>query len=212
MAEKKQKQKAKQTTSFEESLWDSANKLRGSVESSEYKHIVLSLIFLKFISDKFEVHRQALIDDDKEKFVDMVPFYTQSNIFYLPEEARWNTVIKHSKQDDIALIIDTALHTIEKTNKSLAGALPDNYFSRLGLGGSKLAALLDTINNIDTLANECHMSEEDLVGRVYEYFLGKFAASEGKGGGEFYTPKSVVALLAEMLEPYEGKIYDPCCG
>jgi len=212
MAEKKQKQKAKQTTSFEESLWDSANKLRGSVESSEYKHIVLSLIFLKFISDKFETHRQALIDDGKEQFVDMVPFYTQSNVFYLTEDARWDTIIKHSKQDDIALRIDTALHTIEKTNQSLAGALPDNYFSRLGLDHSKLAALLDTINNIDTLANECHMSEEDLVGRVYEYFLGKFAASEGKGGGEFYTPKSVVALLAEMLEPFKGKIYDPCCG
>jgi len=206
------KAKPKQTTNFEESLWDSANKLRGSVESSEYKHIVLSLIFLKFISDKFEAHRQALIDDGKEQFVDTVPFYTQSNIFYLAEEARWGTVIKHSKQDDIALRIDSALHTIEKTNKSLAGALPDNYFSRLGLPSSKLAALLDTINNIDTLANECDMSEEDLVGRVYEYFLGKFAASEGKGGGEFYTPKSVVALLAEMLEPYKGKIYDPCCG
>ena len=212
MAEKKQKQKAKQTTNFEESLWDSANKLRGSVESSEYKHIVLSLIFLKFISDKFEAHRQSLIDNGQEQFVDMVPFYTKSNVFYLAEEARWDYIIKHSKQDDIALKIDTALHTIEKANKSLAGALPDNYFSRLGLEGSKLAALLDTINNIDTLANECHMSEEDLVGRVYEYFLGKFAASEGKGGGEFYTPKSVVALLAEMLEPYEGKIYDPCCG
>jgi type I restriction enzyme M protein len=212
----KSKPSAKQSTSFEESLWDSANKLRGSVESSEYKHIVLSLIFLKFISDKFEAHRQALIDDGKQQFVDMVPFYTQSNVFYLAEEARWDTIIKHSKQDDIALKIDTALHTIEKTNKSLAGALPDNYFSRLGLEGSKLAALLDTINNIDTYmtggANDCHLSEEDLVGRVYEYFLGKFAASEGKGGGEFYTPKSVVALLAEMLEPYKGKIYDPCCG
>jgi type I restriction enzyme M protein len=211
--------KPKQTTNFEETLWDSANKLRGSVESSEYKHIVLSLIFLKFISDKFEAHRQALIDDGKEQFVDTVPFYTQSNIFYLAEEARWATIIKQSKQDDIALKIDTALHSIEKANKSLAGALPDNYFSRLGLEGSKLAALLDTINNIDTVVNEQEQensenpkSEEDLVGRVYEYFLGKFAASEGKGGGEFYTPKSVVALLTEMLEPYKGKIYDPCCG
>jgi type I restriction enzyme M protein len=222
MAEKvqKQKAKAKQTISFEESLWDSANKLRGSVESSEYKHIVLSLIFLKFISDKFEAHRQALIDDGKEQFVDMVPFYTQSNVFYLTEDARWSTIIKHSKQDDIALRIDTALHTIEKTNKSLAGALPDNYFSRLGLESNKLAALLDTINNIDTFLAEDEsqskdervLAEEDLVGRVYEYFLGKFAASEGKGGGEFYTPKSIVALLAEMLEPYKGKIYDPCCG
>ena len=203
---------AKTTTNFEETLWDSANKLRGSVESSEYKHIVLSLIFLKFISDKFEARRQALIDDGKAPFIDMVEFYAQDNVFYLPEQARWDWVLKHAKQDDIALKIDTALHTVEKNNKSLAGALPDNYFSRLGLEPSKLAALLDTINNINTLANECHMSEEDLVGRVYEYFLGKFAATEGKGGGEFYTPKSVVALLAEMLEPYKGKIYDPCCG
>ncbi|WP_299774682.1 class I SAM-dependent DNA methyltransferase [uncultured Pseudoteredinibacter sp.] len=206
------KKATKAVKSFEESLWDSANKLRGSVESSEYKHIVLSLIFLKFISDKFEEQRQKLIDDGKEPFIDMVEFYTQDNVFYLPEEARWSAVIKQAKQDDIALKIDTALHTVDKNNKALAGALPDNYFSRLGLEANKLAALLDTINNIDTLANECHMSEEDLVGRVYEYFLGKFAASEGKGGGEFYTPKSVVSLLAEMLEPFEGKIYDPCCG
>ena len=204
--------KDKTTTNFEETLWDSANKLRGSVESSEYKHIVLSLIFLKFISDKFEARRQALIADGKTPFIDMVEFYAQDNVFYLPEQARWDWVLKHAKQDDIALKIDTALHTVEKNNKSLAGALPDNYFSRLGLEPSKLAALLDTINNITTLANECHMSEEDLVGRVYEYFLGKFAATEGKGGGEFYTPKSIVALLAEMLEPYKGKIYDPCCG
>ncbi len=203
---------AKGNSNFEETLWDSANKLRGSVESSEYKHIVLSLIFLKFISDKFEARRQALIDDGKAPFIDMVEFYAQDNVFYLPEQARWDWVLKHAKQDDIALKIDTALHTVEKNNKSLAGALPDNYFSRLGLEPSKLAALLDTINNINTLANECHMSEEDLVGRVYEYFLGKFAATEGKGGGEFYTPKSIVALLAEMLEPYKGKIYDPCCG
>ena len=214
MAEKPSTKKAStsKATNFEETLWDSANKLRGSVESSEYKHIVLSLIFLKFISDKFEARRQALIDDGKTPFIDMVEFYAQDNVFYLPEQARWDWVLKHAKQDDIALKIDTALHTVEKTNKSLAGALPDNYFSRLGLEPSKLAALLDTINNINTLANECHMSEEDLVGRVYEYFLGKFAATEGKGGGEFYTPKSVVALLAEMLEPYKGKIYDPCCG
>ncbi len=169
----------------------------------------LNLIFLKFISDKFETRRQALIDDNKTPFLDMVEFYTMENIFYLPEEARWSPVLKHAKQDEIALKIDTALHTVEKNNKSLAGALPDNYFSRLGLESSKLAALLDTIN---TLANECHLSEEDSVGRAYEYFLGKFAATEGKGGGEFYTPKSVVALLAEMLEPYKGKIYDPCCG
>ncbi|WP_321319209.1 class I SAM-dependent DNA methyltransferase [Labilibaculum sp.] len=194
--------------SMEETLWDSANKLRGTVESSEYKHVVLSLIFLKFASDKFEERRKELIADGQEKFLEMVEFYTMKNVFFLPEQARWSYVINHAKQDDIAIIIDTALSTIEKNNATLKGALPDNYFSRLGLDGSKLSTLLDTINNIDTIADK----EEDVVGRVYEYFLGKFAAAEGKGGGEFYTPKCIVNLLAEMLEPYKGKIYDPCCG
>ncbi|PJE77914.1 Type I restriction enzyme EcoKI M protein [invertebrate metagenome] len=202
----------KQQKSFEESLWDSANKLRGSVESSEYKHIVLSLIFLKTISDKFEARKQELVNDGMEQYADRVEFYTMENVFFLPQESRWKHILKHAKQDDIAVKIDTALHTVEKNNKSLAGALPDNYFSRLGLDGSKLSALIDTINNIDTLPNPSHLSEEDLVGRIYEYFLGKFAASEGKGGGEFYTPKSVVSLIAEMIQPFKGKIYDPCCG
>lgn len=204
--------KNKKTTNFEETLWDSANKLRGSVESSEYKHIVLSLIFLKFISDKFAKQREKLINEGMGDFLDMVEFYTKDNVFYLPEQARWSYIQVQAKQDDIALKIDSALHIVEKNNKALKGALPDNYFSRLGLEPSKLAALIDTINNIDTAANDCNMTEEDLVGRVYEYFLGKFAANEGKGGGEFYTPKAVVSLISEMLEPYKGKIYDPCCG
>ncbi|WP_135381738.1 type I restriction-modification system subunit M [Vibrio tasmaniensis] len=202
----------KATKGFEETLWDTANQLRGSVESSEYKHVVLSLVFLKFISDKFEARRQKMIDDGQEAFVEMKEFYQQDNIFFLPEVARWSFVKARAKQDDIAIIIDTALSTIEKNNPSLKDALPDNYFSRQGLEVKKLASLIDSIENIDTLANECDMSEEDLVGRVYEYFLGKFAATEGKGGGEFYTPKSVVTLLAEMLEPFQGKIYDPACG
>lgn len=193
---------------FEEALWDTANKLRGSVESSEYKHIVLSLIFLKFISDTFEPQRKKLIDTGFEKHIDMVAAYTKDNVFYLPEDSRWGFIQQNAKQEDIALKIDTALSTIEKTNKALKGALPDNYFSRLGLTASKLAALIDVINNIDTLANP----HEDIVGRVYEYFLSKFAIAEGKGKGEFYTPKSIVNLIAELIEPYKGKIYDPCCG
>lgn len=203
---------------FEESLWDAANKLRGSVESAEYKHIVLSLIFLKFISDKFEVRKSAIIAEYGNEYVDMVDFYTMENVFYLPEDARWSFIQINAKQDDIAVKIDSALHSVEKNNKALAGALPDNYFSRLGLDSSKLSALIDTINNIDTIAKEGSdgqkniNSEEDIVGRVYEYFLGKFAASEGKGGGEFYTPKSIVTLIADMIEPFSGKIYDPCCG
>ena len=231
--------KAKSNTkkqSFEQTLWATADKLRGSVESSEYKHVVLSLIFLKFISDKFAERKSQLEAEGKGAYTDMVEFYTMANTFYLPEDARWDFIAKNAKQDDIAVKIDTALHTVEKNNKALRGALPDNYFSRLGLDASKLAALIDAINNIDTIvkvagdveesdsessesetdgahsATKRGTSEEDIVGRVYEYFLGNFAATEGKGGGEFYTPKCVVNLLAEMIEPYHGKIYDPCCG
>ena len=194
---------AKQLTkSMEESLWDSANKLRGTVESSEYKHVVLGLIFLKFTSDKFEERRKELIAEGKEKYLDMKEFYNMSNIFFLIEESRWSYIMDNAKQDDIALKIDTALHNIEKNNPSLKGALPDNYFSRLNLDPSKLSALLDTVNNIDTIGDK----ENDIVGRIYEYFFGRFAAAEGKGGGEFYTPKSIVNLIEEMLEPYKGKI------
>ncbi len=197
-----------QQKTFEQNLWDTADKLRGSIESSEYKHVVLSLIFLKFVSDKFEVQRQKLLDQGLGEYLEMVEFYTRDNFFYLPEEARWSTIQAHSKQEDIALRIDSALHTLEKNNKALQGALPDNYFSRLGLETTKLASLIDSITDIDTVTDK----EEDVVGRVYEYFLGKFAATEGKGGGEFYTPKCVVNLIAEMIEPYQGRIYDPCCG
>ena len=198
----------KKQKSMEETLWEAANKLRGTVESSEYKHIVLGLIFLKFISDTFEERREQLIIEDKEAFIDMVEFYTMENVFYLPEVSRWSYIKQHAKQDDIALKIDTALATVEKNNPSLKGALPDNYFSRLGLDVSKLSSLIDTINNINTIEDKGH----DIVGRVYEYFLSKFAIAEGKGKGEFYTPKSIVNLIANMIEPYKGKIYDPACG
>ncbi|MGV1021221.1 MULTISPECIES: type I restriction-modification system subunit M [unclassified Empedobacter] len=197
-----------QTKSTEEILWDAANKLRGSIEPSEYKHVVLSLIFLKFASDKFIKRREELKAEGKEAFLEIPEFYQAENVFYLPEESRWEYIIENAKQEDITLKVDTALKTIERTNKSLEGALPDNYFSRLGLDQSKFSALLDTINNIDTLRDE----SQDIVGRVYEYFLSKFAIAEGKGKGEFYTPKSIVNLIAEMIEPYKGKIYDPSCG
>lgn len=204
----KRKTKTKKQKSIEETLWDSANKLRGTVESSEYKHVVLSLIFLKFASDKFVRRREELIAEGKEKYLEMKEFYNMKNVFFLPEKSRWSYLIENAKQDDIALKIDTALNTVEKNNPALKGALPDNYFSRLNMDVSKLSALLDTINNIDTLKDK----EQDIVGRVYEYFLSKFALAEGKGKGEFYTPKSIVNLIAEMIEPYKGIIYDPACG
>lgn len=198
----------KKEKTIEISLWETANKLRGSVEPAEYKHVVLGLIFLKFASDKFEEHRAKLIAEGKEKYIEMPEFYNMNNVFFLEEPSRWSYLIKRAKQNDIALLIDTALHTIEKNNKSLKGALPDNYFSRLGLDVTKLASLLDTINDIDTTKDP----KQDVVGKVYEYFLSKFALAEGKGKGEFYTPKSIVNLIAEMIEPYKGIIYDPACG
>lgn len=199
--------KPKKEISMEEALWKSADKLRGSVEPAEYKHVVLSLFFLKFASDRFEERRKEIIEKHGEKYADMKPFYTQENVFYLPEECRWSSIMAEAKQDDIALKIDTALSTIEKNNPSLVGALPDNYYSRLQLDRPKLSSLLDEINKIET-----GDKENDIIGRVYEYFLSKFALAEGKGKGEFYTPKSIVNLIAEMLEPYDGILYDPCCG
>ncbi len=201
------KSNTKKAISMEEALWKSADKLRGSVEPAEYKHVVLSLFFLKFASDKFENQRNMVISKYGEKFADNIAFYTKDNVFYLPSESRWNYIMENAKQDDIALKIDTALFTIEKTNPALKGALPDNYYSRLHIDTSKLASLLDEIDKINT-----DDSENDIIGRVYEYFLGKFALAEGKGKGEFYTPKCIVNLIAELIEPYDGILYDPCCG
>lgn len=203
MAKKQVKEK-----SIEETLWQACDKLRGSVESSEYKHVVLGLIFLKFASDKFEERKEELIAEGKEKYVEMKDFYNMKNVFFLLETSRWNYIKANAKQDDLALKIDTALHQIEKNNPALKGALPDNYFSRLGLDKTKLASLIDQISEINTIADK----QNDIVGRVYEYFLAKFAIKEGKGKGEFYTPKSIVNLIAEMIEPYQGIIYDPAAG
>lgn len=198
----------KKTKSMEEALWDSCNKMRGSVEPSEYKHVVLSLIFLKYAGDHFTQQYEKICKEYGEQFANNVAFYMKDNVFYLPENCRWSYIMENSKQDDIFQIVDKALEDIEKNNKQLDGALPNNYYSNLGLDKSKFGSLLDEINKIDTLKDE----ENDIVGRVYEYFLSKFAIAEGKGKGEFYTPKSIVNLIAEMIEPYDGKIYDPCCG
>ena len=193
---------------MEESLWQSCNKMRGSIEPSEYKHVVLSLMFLKYAGDHFEQRRSEIIAEGHAAFADMVEFYEAKNVFFLPPESRWSFIMENAKQPDIAIKIDKALAEVERHNKPLKGALPSNYYSNLGLDITKLASLLDEINKIDTLKDE----ENDLIGRVYEYFLSKFAIAEGKGKGEFYTPKSIVNLIAEMIQPFEGKIYDPCCG
>ena len=189
-------------------LWDAANKLRGSIEPGEYKHVVLSLIFLKYANDRFNEQRAKLIADGQEMFVEMPMFYEQNNVFYIPENARWDYLMKNAKQADIALKVDNAFVEIEANNTLLNGALPDdNYFSKK-LDKKVLSELLDKFNEI----NLCNYDDKDIFGRIYEYCLAKFAISEGKGKGEFYTPSSVVQLLCELIEPYEGIVYDGACG
>lgn len=200
--------KEKLQKSMEAALWDACNKMRGSVEPSEYKHVMLSLIFLKYANDKFDEQREKMIAEGKQAFLEMLPFYQKDNVFFIPECARWAYLMKEAKQEDIAIKIDTALHELETKNPSLAGALPDNYYSRLGLDNNVLSSLLDKMNGIN-LKTE---TDKDIFGRIYEYFLAHFAIQEGKNKGEYYTPKTVVALLCELIEPYKGIVYDGACG
>lgn len=199
--------KQKKEASLESRLWSAADILRNAVEASEYKHIVLNLFFLRFASEKFEEQRQKLIDEGRERYIDIKEFYAKDNVFFVPEGARWSDIQDNAKQADIAIRIDKALELMESENPELVGALPSGYFVRLELETGKLGSLVDNIGNIVLPDNET-----DIIGRVYEYYLTQFALKEGKGKGEFYTPKTIVKLIVEMIEPFSGKVYDPCCG
>jgi type I restriction enzyme M protein len=191
---------------FEETLWKAADKLRGSMDASEYKHVVLGLIFLKYISDKFETKFDALIEEGAG-FEEDRDEYEAENIFWVPKEARWSFIKDNAKDSKIGQFIDDAMILIEKENTSLKGVL-DKRYARPEIDKRRLGELIDLISTIKLHQN----GEKDLLGRVYEYFLGQFASVEGKGGGEFYTPTSVVKTLVDMIEPYQGRVYDPCCG
>ena len=191
---------------FEETLWKSADKLRGSMDSGEYKYVVLGLIFMKYISDKFETKYEELVEEG-DGFEEDRDEYEAENIFWVPKEARWGYLKDNAKDPKIGQIIDDAMILIEKENPTLKGVL-DKRYARPELDKRRLGELIDLISTIRLHKN----GEKDLLGRVYEYFLGQFASSEGKGGGEFYTPTSVVKTLVEMIEPYKGRIYDPACG
>lgn len=191
---------------FEETLWKSADKLRWSMDSAEYKYVVLGLIFMKYISDKFETKYEELVEEG-DGFEEDRDEYEAENIFWVPKEARWGYLKDNAKDPKIGQIIDDAMILIEKENSTLAGVL-DKRYARPELDKRRLGELIDLISTIKLHKN----GEKDLLGRVYEYFLGQFASSEGKGGGEFYTPTSVVKILVEMIEPYKGRIYDPACG
>ena len=191
---------------FEETLWKSADKLRGSMDAGDYKHVVLGLIFLKYISDKFETKHDELVQEDMG-FEEDRDEYLAENIFWVPKEARWSHIMDNAKNEKIGQYIDDALILIEKENPSLKGVL-DKRYARPEIDKRRLGELIDLISTIKLHNN----GEQDLLGRVYEYFLGQFASIEGKGGGEFYTPTSVVKTLVDMIEPYSGRVYDPCCG
>jgi len=196
---------------FEEKLWLMADKMRGNMDPSEYKHICLGLIFLKYISDSFEEAFNE-IKNDKEAYegeCEEKDAYLAKNIFWVPTEARWSYLKENAKKPEIGKFIDDAMVAIEKENVSLKGVLPKDY-ARPSLNKERLGEIIDLMSSIGLGDKES--KSKDILGRVYEYFIGRFASAEGKGGGEFFTPVSVVNLLVNMIEPYKGRVFDPCCG
>ena len=203
---------------YADKLWKSADTLRGQVDAAEYKHVVLGLLFLKYISDSFEARRDELRGEleaegiggtQLERLLESRDEYTAERVFWVPPEARWANLQNQATRPDIATLIDDAILAVERDNPNLKGKLPRDY-ARRGIAPEKMKGLIDLIAGIGFKDERARA--RDMLGRVYEYFLGKFAQAEGKRGGEFFTPRSIVRLLVEMLEPYEGRVYDPCCG
>ncbi len=192
---------------FEKQIWDAACVLRGNMDASEYKTVVLGLIFLKYISDRFEEKYQALLDEG-DGFEEDVDEYTSEGIFFVPVNARWKVIAEAAHTPEIGTVIDEAMRSIEKENKRLKDILPKN-FARPELDKRRLGDVVDLFTNIQMIE---HGSEKDILGRTYEYCLSMFAAQEGKRGGEFFTPSCVVRTLVEVLQPFHGRVYDPCCG
>ena len=193
---------------LESKLWATADKLRGHLDAAEYKNVVLGLIFLKYISDSFQElydtlqNTQGADPEDRDE-------YAAENVFWVPQDARWPMLQHNAKSSDIGILIDKAMTAIERDNPILKGVLPQDY-GRADLDKRRLGELIDLVSTISM--GDAQSRSQDILGRVYEYFLGQFATLEGKKGGQFYTPTSVVRLLVNMLEPYKGRVYDPCCG
>ena len=198
------------TTGYEAELWAMADTLRNNMDAAEYKHVVLGLIFLKYISDAFEeAHAKLESEQDQGADPEDPDEYRAQSIFWVPLEARWAHLKAQAKQPTIGQLVDDAMTAIERDNQALKDVLPKEY-ARPALDKQRLGQLIDLVSNIRVGDEEAR--SRDVLGRVYEYFLSRFASAEGKRGGEFYTPRSVVSLLVEMIEPYNGRVYDPCCG
>jgi len=195
---------------FEEKLWKAADKLRSNMDAAEYKHVVLGLIFLKYITDAFnELHRKLTREKSQGADPEDPDEYRAENVFWVPKESRWDYLQSQAKQPSIGKTLDDAMISIERANPSLKGVLSKEY-ARESLDKQRLGELIDLIGTIGL--GDSESKGKDILGRVYEYFLGQFADAEGKKGGQFYTPKSIVQLLVEMIEPYKGRVFDPCCG
>ncbi|MEI6050355.1 MAG: class I SAM-dependent DNA methyltransferase, partial [Bacteroidota bacterium] len=204
------KTKKEQEEPLEKKLWKAADKLRKNMDAAEYKHVVLGLIFLKYISDAFTELYQSLTEEKSEGAdPEDKNEYTAEKVFYVPPTSRWTWLQGRAKLPTIGKDIDDAMDAIEKDNTSLKGVLP-KVFAQEKLDKANLGGLVDLVSTATLGTKEAQ--SKDLLGRVFEYFLGEFALAEGKKGGQFYTPASVVKLLVEMLEPYEGRVFDPCCG
>lgn len=206
MARKKKEENTAEI-GFEEQIWRAADKLRGNIDASEYKNVVLGLIFLKYISDKFDQRYQELVAEG-EGFEEDRDEYTYQNIFFVPEPARWKTIAAAAHTPEIGKVIDEAMRQIEAENDKLKGILPKN-FARQELDKRRLGEVVDLFTNVQMAERG---DTRDILGRTYEYCLAKFAEAEGKNAGEFYTPACVVKTLVEIIEPYKGRVYDPCCG
>lgn len=193
--------------SIERTLFTAADKMRGAMDAGEYKHIALGMLFLRYVSESFKRLHDQLAADDYADAEDPDEYLAES-VFWVPEEARWSNLSKRSNDPKIGVMIDDAMRAIEASNESLKGALP-KVFGRESVDRAMLTGLIDLFTNLKL---EGTKADFDLIGRIYEYCIGEFAGSEGKRGGEFYTPKSVVDTLVEMIEPIRGRVYDPCCG
>jgi type I restriction enzyme M protein len=195
---------------FETKLWLTADKLRNNMDAAEYKHVVLGLIFLKYISDSFEeMHQRLLAQQDEGADPEDADEYRAENVFWVPKEARWSFLQAKAKQPNIGKLVDDAMVATERDNPRLKGILPKD-FARPSLDKQRLGELIDLVGTIGL--GDAENRSKDILGRVYEYFLSQFASAEGKKGGQFYTPRCIVRVLVEMLAPYKGRVYDPCCG
>ncbi len=202
--------KAKQEESIEKQLWKAADKLRKNIDAAEYKHVVMGLVFLKYISDSFEeLYNKLKAEVDMGADPEDRDEYKAENVFFVPQKARWSFLVSNAKLPNIGKIVDEAMETIEKENNSLKGVLP-KVFAKDNLDSKSLGGLIDLIGNI--AFGDAKARSADVLGHVFEYFLGEFALAEGKQGGQFYTPRCVVELLVKMIEPYKGRVFDPCCG